>query len=54
MFGEDLRRARLASISPVTSETLRELGYKPQAAARQYTMEGVVEAIRGFEEKSQE
>jgi uroporphyrinogen III methyltransferase/synthase len=45
MFGADLKRARLASISPVTSGTLRELGYEPAAEATQYTMEGVAAAI---------
>ncbi|REK44520.1 MAG: uroporphyrinogen-III C-methyltransferase [Planctomycetota bacterium] len=45
LFGEDLRRARLASISPVTSETLDQLGFAPDVEAREYTTEGVVEAI---------
>jgi uroporphyrinogen III methyltransferase / synthase len=45
LFGDDLRQTRLASISPVTSETLRGLGYVPAAEARQYTMAGLVDAI---------
>ncbi len=45
MFGEELRKARLASISPVTSATLRELGCEPDVEAQTYTMAGVVEAI---------
>ena len=45
LFGEQLRKARLASISPVTSQTLRELGYPPAAEATQYTMAGLVAAI---------
>lgn len=45
LFGESLRRCRLASISPVTSATLRELGYEPAVEAQQYTMAGLVEAI---------
>jgi uroporphyrinogen III methyltransferase/synthase len=45
LFGEQLRRTRLASISPITSETLRELGHPPAAEAREYTMAGLVEAI---------
>lgn len=45
MFGEDLRRARLASISPVTSATLRELGHEPAVEAETYTMAGIVAAI---------
>jgi len=45
MFGERLRRARLASISPVTSEVLRELGHPAAVEAREYTMEGLLAAI---------
>ncbi|MCL6502382.1 MAG: uroporphyrinogen-III C-methyltransferase [Pirellulales bacterium] len=45
LFGKKLAKARVASISPVTSETLRGLGIEPAAEARTYTMEGVVEAI---------
>jgi uroporphyrinogen III methyltransferase/synthase len=45
MFGEQLRRCKLASISPITSETLRQLGHQPAAEATQYTTEGLVAAI---------
>jgi uroporphyrinogen III methyltransferase/synthase len=45
LFGEDLRRTRLASISPITSATMRELGYPPVVEATDYTMDGVVRAI---------
>ncbi|HVX13898.1 MAG TPA: uroporphyrinogen-III C-methyltransferase [Pirellulales bacterium] len=45
LFGESLRSARLASISPVTSATLRELGFEPASEAAIYTMDGVVEAV---------
>lgn len=45
LLGDDLRRARLASISPVTSETLRRLGFPPAAEATPYTMEGLAAAI---------
>lgn len=46
LFGEDLQRAKLASISPITSATLRELGFEPAVEAREYTMPGVVQAIQ--------
>lgn len=46
MFGESLCRTKLASISPITSATLRELGFDPAAEAGEYTMAGVVAAIR--------
>ena len=45
LFGDDLRKAKLISISPVTSGTLRELGHEPAAEAKQYTMDGIVAAI---------
>jgi uroporphyrinogen III methyltransferase/synthase len=47
LFGDDLRRTRLASISPVTSETLIRLGFPPAAEATRYTMDGLVDAILG-------
>lgn len=51
LFGENIRRAKLVSISPVTSQALRELGFEPSAEATEYTMAGVVEAIREFKER---
>jgi uroporphyrinogen-III synthase len=40
-----LRGIKIASIGPVTSKTLREMGLKPTIEAKQYTMEGLVRAI---------
>jgi uroporphyrinogen III methyltransferase/synthase len=45
LFGESLRNAKIASISPITSATLRELGYEPAVEATEFTMPGVVAAI---------
>jgi uroporphyrinogen III methyltransferase/synthase len=45
LFSDELRRAKLASISPVTSGTLRELGYEPAAEAAEYTLAGLTAAI---------
>ena len=45
MLGADLDRARLASISPITSATLRELGHEPAVEADPYTTEGLVRAM---------
>ena len=45
LFGENLRQTQLASISPLTSATLRQLGFEPAAEAEVYTMEGLVECI---------
>jgi uroporphyrinogen III methyltransferase / synthase len=49
LFGDDLRKAKLASISPLTSDTLRELGYQPAAETAEYTLAGVIAAIVGCE-----
>ncbi len=40
-----LREVWLASIGPVTSETLRSAGFKPNIEAVEYTMEGLALAI---------
>lgn len=45
LFGDSLRRARLVSISPITSETLRELGLTPAAEALDHSMPGVIAAL---------
>jgi uroporphyrinogen III methyltransferase / synthase len=45
MFGDSLKNTKLASISPITSATLRELGFEPSSEAEEYTMPGLVEAI---------
>jgi uroporphyrinogen III methyltransferase / synthase len=47
LFGDSLKKTKLVSISPITSATLRELGHEPTAEAKEYTMAGVVMAIRG-------
>ena len=46
LFGSALQNVRLASISPITSAVLRELGYEPAVEAEVFTMEGIVTAIR--------
>jgi uroporphyrinogen III methyltransferase/synthase len=45
LFGESLRRTKLASISPITSATLRESGFEPAAEAVEFTLDGVADAI---------
>jgi uroporphyrinogen III methyltransferase/synthase len=46
MFGNGLHKSRLASISPVTSATLSELGFPPHAEATEYTTAGVIDAMK--------
>lgn len=47
LFGQRLRKAKLASISPVTSQVLRDCGLEPAVEAVHYTLDGVVQAILG-------
>ena len=54
MFGDDMRKTKIVSISPVTSATLRELGFEPAVEAKSCTMEGVVAAIVAATDSSAE
>ena len=45
LFGETLHRTRLISISPITSQTLIDLGYQVGAEAITYDMPGLVAAV---------
>ena len=47
MFGEDLKQARLAAISPLTASVLEEAGFPPAVVAKEYTTSGLLEAIVG-------
>jgi uroporphyrinogen-III synthase len=44
-MGKEDNRARLASIGPVTSSTLRELGLPVDVEAAEYTIPGLIKAI---------
>lgn len=52
LFGDELRKTKLASISPITSGTLRELGYEPAAEASEFTLDGMTAAILMAEAES--
>ena len=41
-------KALAASIGPVTSATLRELGRDPSVEASEYTIDGLVKAITAY------
>ena len=45
LFGDQLLKTKLVSISPGTSSVLREQGYLPTAEASSYDMQGIVDAI---------
>jgi uroporphyrinogen III methyltransferase/synthase len=49
MFGEELRKTRLAAISPLTAGALAELGFPAAIVAESYTAEGLVDAILAAE-----
>lgn len=46
MFGELLRQTKLISISPVTSKMLMELGFPPHREAKEFSLTGIVNALR--------
>jgi len=52
LFGDDLRRARLAAISPLTADVLAGAGYPAEVIASQYTTTGLVEAILQHADRS--
>jgi uroporphyrinogen III methyltransferase/synthase len=45
LYGDDLRRAQLASMNPTASAALRVLGYDPAAEASAHTTTGLADAI---------
>ncbi|HET7231568.1 MAG TPA: uroporphyrinogen-III C-methyltransferase [Longimicrobium sp.] len=48
LVGTDVGGARVASIGPVTSQALRELGMKVDVEASEATIDGLLRAIRGL------
>ena len=48
LFGERLQRTKIVSISPLTSTTLRELGYPPFLEAKTASMSGIVNVLQPF------
>lgn len=44
-YRKKLKNVKLASIGPITSATLRNLGLKPSVEAKVYTIEGLVKAM---------
>lgn len=51
VLGEDkelLNKATIASIGPITSATLEKNGFKPQLTAAEYTIDGLMTAIKDY------
>ncbi|MEM1304582.1 MAG: uroporphyrinogen-III synthase, partial [Planctomycetota bacterium] len=51
LFGEGLRNARLAAISPLTAGVLSDAGFEPAAVAEQYTTDGLIDAMLAASEE---
>jgi uroporphyrinogen III methyltransferase/synthase len=49
LFGAQLRRAKLAAISPLSAGVLAEAGFECAAVAAEYTAAGLVDAILAAE-----
>ncbi|MFC1574735.1 uroporphyrinogen-III C-methyltransferase [Gemmatimonadota bacterium] len=47
LYGDLLKKGNIVSISPLTSATLRELGYEPAVEATPHTVDGMVEVLLG-------
>jgi uroporphyrinogen III methyltransferase/synthase len=45
LYGEDLGEVRFASIGPITSASLRDLGYEPAVEASPQSTDGLVDAM---------
>ena len=45
MFSDSMNDMKIASLSPVTSKKIGELGYPINAEASPYTIEALVEAL---------
>ncbi len=52
LYGDLLKTAKIISISPLTSATLRELGYGPAMEATPHTVDGLVEALLSSRESA--
>ncbi|MGI9473046.1 MAG: uroporphyrinogen-III synthase, partial [Rubripirellula sp.] len=46
MFGKDLHKMRIATLSPVTSEVITRLGHQVAVEADPYTIDSMIEALR--------
>ncbi len=51
LFGDALGKTRLAAISPLTADVLKELGHPPAVVADTYTADGLVDAILAAESR---
>ncbi|MFG0261535.1 MAG: uroporphyrinogen-III C-methyltransferase [Novipirellula sp. JB048] len=53
MLGDSMRQAKLATLSPITSNAVRQLGYTVACEAAPYTIESLVQALVNFKPASE-
>lgn len=53
LFGDSLRKTKLLSIGPITSETLKSLGFPPAVEASPSSLEGIVDTLKMFSRAAQ-
>ncbi|MEM8666232.1 MAG: uroporphyrinogen-III C-methyltransferase [Planctomycetota bacterium] len=46
LFGDAMRKMKIATLSPVTSEQVRDLGFEVTAEANPYTIEAMIQSIQ--------
>ncbi len=51
MLGDAIGQMKIASLSPITSKTIRELGYQVTAEASPYTIESMIQVISREQER---
>jgi len=52
-FGDALRRTKIATISPTTTDAMERLGFTVAAEANQYDLDGMIAAMESYEEARQ-
>ena len=53
LFGDNLRRTKIATISPTTTDAMERLGFSVSAEARRYDLNGVISAMESYEAERQ-
>ena len=49
LFGDNLRRTKIATISPTTTDAMERLGFTVSAEARRYDLDGMIAAMESYE-----
>ena len=49
LFGDNLHRTKIATISPTTTDAMERLGFSVSSEARRYDLQGMLQAMESFE-----